>query len=106
MTACHDCGVDPDRPHVPGCDIERCTVCKGQRLQCECVGHDPWAARWTGEFPGKAECRERGWWAVRAPIGWRPVPAGTPGATEDLNRLAYFEMTGVDALYGADGAER
>jgi hypothetical protein len=27
---------------------------------------------------------------------WRSVPAGTPGATEDLNRWAVFDQTGVD----------
>lgn len=49
-----------------------------------------WGARrlpWSGEWPGKAECREYGFWAVRAPIGWKRCDADTPGAHEDLNRL-------------------
>jgi hypothetical protein len=55
-----------------------------------------WGARrmpWTGEWPGIAECREYGFWAVFGPDlippqwGWVPVPVGTPEATEDLNRL-------------------
>jgi len=47
-----------------------------------------WGARrlrWSGEYPGVAECREYGFWCVGPP--WKSVPAGTPGAVEDLNRL-------------------
>lgn len=40
---------------------------------------------WTGEYPGCAEARELGLWCVGPP--WKPVPAGTAGAVEDLNRL-------------------
>lgn len=49
-----------------------------------------WSARripWTGEWPGVAECREFGWYAKRAPIGWHPCDQRDDGATEDLNRL-------------------
>lgn len=48
---CHDCGADIDETHTDGCDVERCSVCGGQRLQCDCEGHDKHASRWTGEFP-------------------------------------------------------
>jgi hypothetical protein len=41
--------------------------------------------KWTGEWPGAGECREYGFWCVGPP--WKSVPANTPGATEDLNRL-------------------
>lgn len=47
-----------------------------------------WGARripWSGEYPGAAECRDYGFWCIGPP--WVVVPAGTPGATEDLNRL-------------------
>lgn len=50
--------------------------------------------RWSGEWPGAKECREYGFWSCWGPDmdppqrGWVVVPAGTPGATEDLNTLA------------------
>ena len=55
LQTCHDCGAKPGEPHDDGCDVERCSVCGRQRLQCDCVGHDKQFARWTGIWPGKAE---------------------------------------------------
>ena len=59
LQPCGDCGVRPGAEHLPGCDIAACSVCGGQRLQCEMVGscpdHDAAFARWTGLFPGVAE---------------------------------------------------
>ena len=54
---CHDCAAKPGSPHKPGCDVERCSVSGGQRLQCDCEGHDPLFARWTGIWPGSAEAQ-------------------------------------------------
>jgi hypothetical protein len=56
---CPDCGAHLDAQHHPRCDIARCTVCDGQRLQCELVGtceeHEPDKARWRGVWPWPAE---------------------------------------------------
>ena len=33
---CHDCGAVKGQLHVFGCDVERCPVCGGQVIFCEC----------------------------------------------------------------------
>ncbi len=97
---CPDCGACVEEHHRPGCDVERCSVCKGQRLGCDCEGHDPKASAWQGSWPGIAECLARGWFSVMVSgQGWAPCDASTPGATPDLNRLSYFEQTGRDGMY-------
>jgi len=55
LTNCHDCGAKPGQIHKDGCDTERCSVCGGQRLQCDSKGHDKAFARWTGIWAGAAE---------------------------------------------------
>lgn len=57
---CHDCGAKPGQIHSNNCDVEVCSVCGGQRLQCSCKGHDKAFARWTGFWPGGLEAQALG----------------------------------------------
>jgi hypothetical protein len=51
---------------------------------------------WTGYHAGTEDCIRLGLWAV-FDAGWRPVPAGTPGAEPDLNRLLIEGRWDVEA---------
>src|SRR5579864_8729613 len=87
---CADCDAEPGRPHMEGCDVERCSACGGQRLSCGCEGpHDKLFARWTGFWPGELECLALGMVARWQPDPSNPVPADDlctkPGV--DLNRF-------------------
>lgn len=33
---CHDCGCSDGEFHISGCDAERCRLCGGQIIACEC----------------------------------------------------------------------
>ncbi len=60
LTNCPDCAVKPGQAHHDGCDVERCSSCGGQRLQCDCKNHDRKFSRWTGIWPGVAEAEYLG----------------------------------------------
>ena len=113
---CPDCDVEPGDAHARGCDVERCRLCGGQAISCDCsddlgddlddlVTHAGGRLQWTGEWPGEAECREFGLYC-RDLLDGKPVDMNTAfmsrervewhvpcspldeGAHADLNRLA------------------
>lgn len=62
LDKCPDCKVKAGNVHKSGCDIERCSVCGGQYISCECDTekrgkHDATFSRWTGFWPGSLESR-------------------------------------------------
>ncbi len=56
---CPDCGVGLGQPHINECDVEPCSVCGGQRISCECKGHDPMQSVWRGEWPFPRHATEK-----------------------------------------------
>lgn len=102
---CPDCGVQPGQEHSDGCDVEMCSDCGSQMLSHsldESCKHDPSKSKWTGEWPGEAECRERGWYCQDkhgSSPKFSPCSPDDPNAVPDLNRWAYFRRTGRDGLY-------
>lgn len=84
MNTCPDCGVLPGTRHVVNCDVARCNLTGIQQHQCDCNRCLP--TLWTGEYPGKAECRE---------FGWFTAPDSEWGQREDLNRLASAAFQGM-----------
>ncbi len=86
------CGIDPNTMEEMLPELYD----SGPTKAMEQVWDVTWGRRslpWTGTMPGVVECREFGFWCVEGitldppMLGWVPVPAGTPGATEDLNTL-------------------
>ena len=57
LDICFSCKVVAGKIHKKKCDIERCSECGGQKLSCECEGHDKQFSRWTGFWPGELECK-------------------------------------------------
>jgi hypothetical protein len=90
LRTCPDCAVEPGQCHIPGCDMGRCPSpgCNGQAISCGCGGeYNQNLVKWTGLWPGKQECRDRGWYAkFNHNRGWQKCSAEDPEAREDLNR--------------------
>jgi len=88
---CPDCGVSVGELHKDYCDVERCPRCGDQYYSCDCTIEQLTNLKripWSGEWPGKAECREYGFYSKKASgKGWIPCGKEEDGATEDLNRL-------------------
>lgn len=76
-TTCPDCAVSPGELHLDRCDVARCAITGYQRLGCTHYG-TACNTRWTGEWPGSAECIEYGFLIDLGP-GDESMP--------DLNRL-------------------
>lgn len=78
---CPDCGVCPGQLHHGGCHVARCASTGQQRAGC---GHPGSACntRWTGHWPGDAECWEYGFFIQPGP----DAPPNTP-PLPDINRL-------------------
>jgi hypothetical protein len=53
---CPGCGVAPGLIHLCGCLAEHCSHCGYPRKGCKSEEHDPEFSRWTGIYPGVAEC--------------------------------------------------
>jgi hypothetical protein len=96
---CHDCGAEPGYTHSPNCDVERCSYCGGQCLQCggcpDAEGkmrHDPVFARWTGLWPGRSECISMNLFAKFPGQNgkWEKCGASDPNAVPDLN--TFYEL--------------
>ena len=85
---CPDCGTEVGQPHKGGCDVERCPECGMQRLTCGCITDLP-DLLWTGEWPGKAEAAEFGFWCKWGgmPAGWVTCESTDSEAVPNLNRL-------------------
>ena len=62
-----------------------CGGCPTGEGDDERMQHDPCCARWTGIWPGLAECRELGLFCKWTSKGWEVCDESDPEARPDLN---------------------
>lgn len=104
---CLDCDVLPGEAHEPGCEVESCVRCGGQKISCACLKEDAYHTEiqelggvlpWTGIPVGAKEAIEYGFWrkwSLIAPhdgnnlqtSGWICCSASDQGARPDLDRV-------------------
>ncbi len=97
---CPDCETGIGEPHEQGCDVERCTVCQIQRIQCGCNAHSGFQAAWSGWWPGEQEAASFGWFVVWVQgMGWHPCREEVKGAIPDLNSYAVYIGSGKKPSY-------
>lgn len=94
---CPDCQAEPGERHNEGCDVERCSSCKGQYLMCECEDHDPRLSIWMGFWPGDLECISREIYCRNENYpgymgDWIRCEPDHPGARPWLNEWALIEQ--------------
>ena len=85
---CPDCGVEPGKEHIGGCDVARCLNCKGQALSCGCPEDKLGWDVWDGTWPGTKECYE-----LRLLTWSDPRRIGGTGWRFCLNTLAEINAT-------------
>jgi hypothetical protein len=55
---CGGCGVNRGGLHHPGCDIEKCPRCDGQRVHCNCANPECEACHIKMEYVGSDDRKE------------------------------------------------